>query len=127
MAYGTRATFEAIREVAFGSIGSSYGAVGTALTDHARIVRFVNDTNGDVYVSTDGSTNMLRLAASSFLVLDFSANKVRDDGLFLPVGTIFYVKDGASAPSSGNFWIEVCYAASDRDWETKAIITHLIC
>lgn len=109
MAYGTRAAFEAVREIASGSITASYAALGSVLTDHARIIRFVNSTDKDMYISTDGSTNMLRIATNSYLILDFSANKVRDDGLFIPLGTQFYIKYQA-APGSGNFWCEVVYA-----------------
>ncbi|MFP3859214.1 MAG: hypothetical protein ACLFUW_00180 [Bacteroidales bacterium] len=111
MAYGTRATFEPLREVASGSITGSYTALGSAIIDHARIVRIVNATNDQAYLSLDGSTDHIRMAANSFYLLDFSTNKVRDDGLFLPVGTTFYVKHTGSAPTSGNLWIEICYAA----------------
>lgn len=110
MAYGTRAAFEPIREVAFGSIGATYAAIGTALTDHARLVRIVNSANAEVYVSIDGVTDHIRMAANSFFLIDFSSNKVRDDGLFLPLGTVFYQKRVSGAPSSGSLWIEVMYA-----------------
>ncbi len=110
MAYGTRAIFEAVRELAFGGIGAAYAVVGTSLTDHARLVRFVNTTDAEVYVSTDGVIDHIRMAAGSFFILDFSANKVRDDGLFLPIGTQFQVKRQAGAPTSGSFWIEVVAA-----------------
>lgn len=109
MAYGTRAAFEAVREIANGSITANYQAVGTAITDHARLVRIVNTMNTEMYISLDGTTDHIRLAAGSFFIIDFSANKVRDDGLFLPIGTIFYVKQ-VTAPASGNLWIEVLYA-----------------
>lgn len=110
MAYGTRAAFEAVREVAFGSVGAAYAAVGSAITDHARMVRFVNQTDAQVYISTDASTDMIRMAANSFFILDFSSNKVSNEGLFLPVGTTFYVKRQSGAPTSGSLWIEVVYA-----------------
>ncbi len=107
MAYGTKATFDAVREIAFGGISGAYAAVGTALTDHARMVRFVNQTDVQVYISLDASTDHIRMAANSFFILDFSANKVRDDGLFVPVGTIFSTKQVSGAASSGAVWIEV--------------------
>lgn len=110
MTYGTKATFEAVREVAFGSIGSSYAALGSALTDHARLVRFVNTSDAEVYISLDGSTNHIRLGMGSFFLIDLTANKVRDDGFFISVGTIFYQKYVSGAPTSGNLWIEVLYA-----------------
>lgn len=83
--------------------------MGTGLTDHARLIRIVNTMNTEMYISLDGSTNHIRMAAGSFFIMDLSSNKVRDDGLFLAVGSIFYVKQ-VSAPSSGNLWIEVMYA-----------------
>lgn len=111
MTYGTRAQLDAVRELAFGSISGTYAAVGTALTDHARIVRFVNGTDVQLYVSLDGSTNQIRMAANSFFLLDFSANKIRDDGLFAAIGTIFSIKQVSGAAGSGSFWIEVVSGA----------------
>ena len=110
MAYGTRVGFEAVREVAFGSVTASYTAVGSATLAHSRIVHIVSTLSTDVYISLDGVTNHLRIAGGGFVLFDFSTNKVSDDGLFLKEGTIFYVKQtSAGAPASGNLWIEVAY------------------
>lgn len=110
MAYGTRAAFEAVREVAFGSVTGAYTAVGTATTDQTRIVHIVNTLSTDVYISLDGITDHLRIAGGGFVLFDFSSNKVHDDGLFLKEGTVFYVKQtSAGAPASGNLWIEIAY------------------
>lgn len=111
MAYGTRAEFDAVREVAFGSISGSYAVIGGTLTDHARIVRIVNSTNAEMYISVDGTTDNFRMAANSFVLFDFSTNKIRDDGLFVAVGTQFYVKQVSAAPTSGAVWVEVVSAA----------------
>ena len=111
MAFGTKATFEAVREVAFGGIGANYTALGTAITDHARLIRIVNGTNDEVYISLDGSNDHIRMAANSFYIIDLASNKVRDDGMFLALGTTFYQKKVSGAPSSGSLWIEVLYAA----------------
>lgn len=110
MAYGTRAKFDAIRELAFGGISGAYAAIGGPLTDHARIIRFVNSTNAEIYITTDTSENEIRLAASSFVLFDFSTNKIRDDGLFVHIGTQFYAKQVSGAPTSGGVWIEVISA-----------------
>jgi len=111
MAYGTKATFDAVREIAFGAISGTFSEIGTALTDHARLVRFVNTTNVEVYISLDGITDQIRMAASSFFILDFASNKIRDDGLFVPVGTIFSTRQASGAPGSGAVWIEVVSGA----------------
>lgn len=107
MAYGTRAQFDAVRELAFGSISGTYAAVGTATTDHARLIRFVNSTDAQVYISLDGITNNIKLVPNSFALFDFSTNKIQDDGLFVSVGTTFYTKQVSGAPGSGSVWIEV--------------------
>lgn len=110
MAYGTRVAVEALRSVAFGSITSSYAAVGSATTDPVRLVAFNNSTNQSLLVSLDGTTDHFRVVANGFKLLDLTANKVRDDGLFIEKGTVFYVKDEGSAATSGAFWIEALHA-----------------
>jgi hypothetical protein len=110
MAFGTRVQFNPIGEVAFGSIGASYGAFGAPMPGHARIIRFSNSTNTDIYVSADGVNNHLRIAANSFALFDFSTNRIQDDGLFVQKGDQFYIKY-ATAPGSGSAWIEVITAA----------------
>jgi hypothetical protein len=111
MAYGRTARFEPVRELAFGSIVAGYTAVGTLATDYPRIIWIKNSTDTDLYFSTDGVTNMKRIIAGSLEVIDITTNKVRDDGLFLPKGTVFYVKRASGAPSSGVFVVEVLYAS----------------
>lgn len=110
MAFGTKALIDAVREVAFGSVGASFSTIGSALTVHARIIRFVNSTDVDVYISDDNSTNNFRMAANSFILFDFSTNKIKDDGLFVAIGTQFYVKRVSGAPTKGAVWLEVVSA-----------------
>lgn len=110
MSYKKRVAFETLREIAFGSITANYQAIGSATNNPIRIVRMGNGTDKDVYVSLDGTTNHIRLSANSFFLPDLSANKIRDDGLFLAIGTYFYVKHAGVAPGSGNVWFECIYA-----------------
>lgn len=110
MAFGTRARFEAIKEAGFANILAAYSAVGTATTDHTRLITLHNTTDVEVYVSLDGSTNHLRMPSGEARVLDLTTNRVKDDGLFIAEGTTFWVKRVAGAPGSGSFWVEVMYA-----------------
>jgi len=110
MAYGRKVEFEAVREVAFGGIGAAYAALGTALTDNARIISITNATDAEVYISFDGVTNHIRLAENSFKIFDLTANKVRDDGYFLANGTQVYQMRVAGAPTVGSLWVEVITA-----------------
>jgi hypothetical protein len=110
MAFGTRVMFNPVGVVAFGAITAVYTPFGPPLPGHARIMRFVNSTNADLYISSDGITANFRLAANSFLLIDFSTNRIQDDGLFVQKGDQFYL-EYVTAPSSGAAWIEVITAA----------------
>lgn len=110
MVFGRRVHFDPVRLVAFGGIGAGYAALGAATTDYARILSIFNSTNQDVYISLDGVTDHLRIAAGTGQVFDLTANKVRDDGFFIPLGTVFYQKRAGAAPGSGNLWIQIAYA-----------------
>jgi len=109
MSYGKRVAFEEIREVAFGSIGAAYAAVGSATSDMARLVGITNTTDVEVYISFDGTTNHLRLASGSFKLFDLTANEI-DKGLLLKKATTFYAKRVSGAPTEGSVWIEVMFA-----------------
>lgn len=114
MAYGTRVAFEAVRELAFGSISGTYAAVGSPLTDNTRLIVMNSSCDQDIYVSLDGSTNHFRLPKNSFKLLDLSANKVRDDGLFISSGTQIYVKIVSASVTEGSFWVEVMHAEGGK-------------
>lgn len=109
MAYGTKVAYEAVREVAAAAVGAAYGAIGTATTDHTRICRIVSTLDADVYISIDGTVDHIRVASGSFVLYDYSTNKIQDDGLFLASGTTFYVKRVSAAATTGSLWIEILY------------------
>lgn len=95
---------EAIREVAFGGLNASLTALGSTLSHDAFTVSIFNTTDQDIYISVDGSTNQKRVPAGIGRVWDYKTND-----MFRKSGTQFYVAY-ASAPASGNVWIEVEYA-----------------
>lgn len=110
MAYGTRVKFDPVREIAFGDISGTYATVGTPFTDHVRLINFNNSTGQDLYISFNGVDDHLRIASNSFKLFDLSANRIREDGLFLAVGTQIYVKIVSASVVAGNFWVEVLSA-----------------
>lgn len=109
MAYPMRLRAEAVREVAFGAITGALAALGAATTNVGRLVRFVNNTDQDLYFSLDGATNHFRLPPTSFLLFDASANQTIKDNFFLPEGQIFYIAHAGVAPTVGNAWIELIH------------------
>lgn len=96
---------EAIREIAAGSITTSYQNLGGVfLRDAFRIV-MTNNTNGDAYFSTDGVTNMKKLPAMTQRIYDD-----KSDDMYRKAGTQWQVKYD-TAPGSPTGWaaIEVEY------------------
>lgn len=109
MAYKRRALFDTLRTKAFGDITASYTVLGVPLTDEAVIYTLINDSDANLYFSTDGSTDQLYLPDESATVKDIRANSA-GDGLFLAAGTQLYVKHDGSAPTYGRAVLELIYA-----------------
>ena len=114
MAFGTRVAFEPVRELAGSSIIGAYSTLGTPLADHSRIITLNNSTGQQVYISFNGTDDHLRMATNSFKLLDLSANKIRDDGLFLAVGTQIFVRYVSTTSVTGDVWAEVMVAEGGK-------------
>jgi hypothetical protein len=108
MAYLNRAFFEPLKTLAGSAISGTYAAIGTPLSHPAVELSFKNQTNGDVIVSTDptNAAGNLALPANSYTTIDVRTNAPYVCDLMFAEGTQFYAKAGASAPSTGNFFIE---------------------
>ena len=107
MGFKNAAKFDTLRSVAFGSITTSYVIVGAELPSCAVCVAFTNNTNGIIYVSTDGINDMLAIPGFTGKVFDIRTNAPVKSNTLYPEGTQFYAKEGTTTPSSGNFYIEV--------------------
>jgi len=114
MAYGTRVSFDPIRELDFAGISGTYSPLGTPFGDHVRLLSLNNSTDQELYISFDGVREHLRIAANSFKLFDLSANKVRDDGLFIAVGTQIYVREVSTSVTSGSIWAEAMAAVGGK-------------
>jgi hypothetical protein len=100
--------FDTIRVVLYSSIGATYSNFGSALTQNWRMFRIVNQTNGNLMVTTNTSVDQLFLAANSFVLYDCATNAVsvnNSDWFVLPIGTQFSVRY-ITAPTSGSVYLE---------------------
>jgi len=98
--------------VAFGGISGTYAVLGSALSFPARMFKITNNTNGDLFISTDGTNNMLFVPAGGFTLYDCSTNAANvkvTDNFLVPNGTQFYVKQ-STAPTTGAVYLEIVYA-----------------
>lgn len=106
------ARFDTLRVAAFGAITGSYTTVGTPIAFNFRLFDLTNNTNGDLFISLDGTNDNIFLPASSMKVRDLSTNAPpvnTTDDYVLAIGTQFYVRY-STAPSSGSLYIEGNYA-----------------
>lgn len=107
---------ERLRSLAFSELTTGYLAMGTPFSNAVRILHLQNLTNANVLYSFDGLLPDGILAANGgFILLDATANKINDNGLFIKVGTHmhFALVSGDVAPTSGNVYMSVFYAARD--------------
>jgi hypothetical protein len=113
MAYPKEITFDAVRTLAFGGISGVFAAIGTALTEPARIIKIQNTTNQSIEFSLDGVTIHDVIPSNAFALYDLTANKTRDEGIYIREGTIFYIRRPAAEanPTSGNVYVTVLRGA----------------
>jgi len=96
---------EAIREIAGVALTAAYQVLGGVFTRDAFLCLMTNMTNGEIYLSTDGVTDMMKMPVSSGRVYD---NKTND--MFRRKGTQWYIKFSAvPAIPTGWFGLEVEY------------------
>lgn len=94
-----------LREIAGGSITATYQSLGGVFTRDVFRMTVTNWTNGDVYLSTDGVTDMKKFAAFSGRCTD---NKTND--MFIKAGTQWYVRyDMLPGAPTGWFALEAEY------------------
>jgi hypothetical protein len=89
---------EAIREIAAGSITSSYQVLGGVYTRDSFRLWLTNNTNGDIYLSTDGVTDMKKLPAMTGRAMDDKTND-----MYRKHGTQWYIRY-ATTPGSPAGW-----------------------
>lgn len=92
---------EAIREITAASITTSYQVMGGIMERDAFRLWITNNTNGDIYLSTDGVTDMKKLPATSGRAAD---NKTND--MYRKAGTQWSIKYD-SAPESPTGWVAI--------------------
>ena len=96
---------DAIREIAAGSITTSYQPLGGVYLRDSFRMWLTNNTNGDIYLSTDGVTDMKKLPASSGRALDDKTND-----MYRKKGTQWYIRyDSVPGSPVGWFGLEVEY------------------
>lgn len=79
---------------------NTYQTLGSALSSPACLIKVVNNSDQDVDVSVDGSTDHDFVPAGSFFLYDLRANHGREYDFVFKLGTQFYVKGAAAGTGS---------------------------
>jgi hypothetical protein len=98
---------DAIRQVAFGAITNTYTPIGAPLAHATRILKILNTTNADMFISFDGVTNNDYVPAGSFTLYDLTTNGIGQLFVFERL-TQVSVKYN-SAPGSGSVTVVCVY------------------
>jgi len=99
-------SIETIKSLSYTGISASYAAVGTPLSNSARILVFNNGTQADVIFSDNGTDDKIFVPKGEYKTLNLTANRLQNERTYVfPKGTQFYVKQLGS-PSSGAVYIE---------------------
>jgi len=96
---------EPIREIAAASITGTFQPLGSPLVHNGFRLWLTNNTNGDIYLLTDGITEIKKLPAMSG-----RANDDKTNDAFRIAGTQWYIKyDAVPGIPAGWFALEVEY------------------
>jgi len=105
----------AYRTLNYTDISGTYVALGAAIEHNWRTFKITNNTDGDLAISVDGTTNNLFVPAKTFTLYDISTNSPPIspiDNLVIGINTQFYVKS-ISAPTEGDVYLEGLYAKGE--------------
>lgn len=108
------ARFDALRSLGFAGISAVYATLGPAATKNFLAFRVINNTDGDLIISFNGTTDNLFLPAFSFVLYDIAANAAPigvHDSLALPQKVQVYVRE-STAPTVGAVYFEGLYAGA---------------
>jgi len=107
---------EALRSLAFGSIGAGWSAIGTPFNRAIRIIQIWNLTDALLVFSFTGSidnTSHFVIPAGGFMLLDLCSNKSEDPGFFISINTQMWCKQ-IGVPTTGSVYVSGFYAAQQK-------------
>ena len=104
--------FDAVRSLAFGSITSSFIPLGIPLGHAMRVLHFINNTDGDMMISFDGTTSNAPVLAESFSLYDLTSDQDSNEMFRYQSGTQIYI-EYISAPTKGTFYLVAIYGKGE--------------
>lgn len=90
------------------TLTGSYQVIGSPLAHPGLIIKMVNNSDADVTVSVDGTTDHDVCVAGGFWLYDCAANKQAGPTMAAPVGRQYYIS--GTAGLGGNIYLVVQHA-----------------
>lgn len=113
MGYGSTAKFQAMKTLAFGSIGANYTVVDSPFDFQSRILIITNLTDESIIFSDDNVTDCFILMANSAAIFDMMSNSSPINTATFPKLLTIYAKDAGVAPTSGAVYVSSVYCKGD--------------
>lgn len=107
--------FDALRTLTAAQIiagAGSFVALGTPLGHAMRVLHFTNETDGDMIVSFDGTTDNAILPAMDFALYDLTSDEDNNESFRYEKGTQIYIRY-ISLPTTGNFYLTAIYGKGE--------------
>ncbi len=89
---GKRVDWEPLRSRNGATFNAAYQTLGGPLEHECFLVKIVNQSGVDIFISIDGVTDIDVCPAGSFFLYDETTNSSREAGMVVHRGTQFWVK-----------------------------------
>ena len=103
---------DAVRSLAFGAISPTYAPIGTAFGHAMRVLHFINNTDADMMISFDNSTDNIPVLANSFALYDLTSDQDALESFRYEKGSQLYIKS-ISALTMGTFYVVAVYGKGE--------------
>lgn len=107
--------FDAVRSLSAASISAgagSYVALGTPFNHAMRVLHFINNTDGDMMITFDGSTDNAPILADSFALYDLTSDQDTIEHFRYQNGTQISVRY-LTAPTTSSFYLVCVYGKGE--------------
>lgn len=107
--------FDAVRSIALASITALYLPVGSPFAHAMRVLHFINNTNGDMAVSFDGTTDNVIILAGGFALYDLTSDQDVNEAFRYQNGTQIFVRyiSAPTLPADGAFYLVAIYGKGE--------------
>ena len=110
--------FSPVRQVSLATLsasGGNYVTLGSALDHPMRVLHFINNTDGDMMISFDGTTDNAPLLAESFALYDLTSDQDSNESFRYEKGTQVYVRyiTAPTTPADGAVYLVAVYGKGE--------------